>query len=79
MIMNLELKNPRSHIKSASITEIIASRNKKMWSLSWMTTDCRTSSEICKSILSAKRLFSTHLIEPKYFGKNQWVICSDVE
>jgi hypothetical protein len=70
--MDLELKNPRSHIKSASITEIIGLSGERICSLSWMTTDCRRYSEICKSIQSAKRLFSTHLIQPKYFGKNKW-------
>jgi len=66
--MSYVLKNPRSYVKSASI------HYEKLFDKWVLSVETRNAGKVdySNSLTSAKRLFSTHILEPKYWGKNIW-------
>jgi hypothetical protein len=71
--MTYVLKNPRGHVEYASISSLLnPAGNRDMWLLGSKSRYGLTKSEWCSSLTAAKRLFSTNVLSPKYWGKNIW-------
>jgi len=66
------LKNPRSHVYAASITEIKACGGIFYILYVGFVRGSRYEQESFPSLLAAKMAFSKCVIQPKHWGKNIW-------
>lgn len=70
--MTLILKNPRARIASATIRRQDLGTMENYWLFVKWEGIRSSPPEPCKTIRSAKMLFATHFLQPKYHGKNIW-------